>query len=144
MLKRNITYEDFNGDTVTEEFYFNLSELDLIELEVEREGGIAEFFTKLVKEDNRAAMISEFKKLLLLSYGIKSEDGKQFVKTPEIREAFSHSAAFITLFFEVTKSEDAMVQFMLATFPKSMVKAFQAAQVQDKPTGPPKPPIARR
>ena len=83
MLKKSITYEDFNGNEVTEEFAFHLSKADLIEMEAERRGGLAAYLQHIIDSNDGAAIINAFKDLLLRSIGKVSEDGKRFVKSEE-------------------------------------------------------------
>ena len=127
MLKRDITYEDFNGDTVTETFYFNLTKTEIIELEVSYDGGLEAMLRSIIKAENVRALVSEFKKIVLLSYGERSEDGKRFVKNDGMREAFSQTAAFDTLFMELATNDDAASIFIKGILPKDM------AQEADKP-----------
>jgi hypothetical protein len=83
VLKKRITYEDFNGEEVTEELYFNLSKAELVELELSRPGGMQEHLQKIVESEDGKAIITEFKELILMSYGQRSEDGKRFIKNQE-------------------------------------------------------------
>lgn len=120
MLKRDVTYEDFNGDTVTETFYFNMSKTELVELEYEYEGGFGATLEKIVQAQDNKSLISEFKKLILLSYGQKSEDGKRFIKNNELREEFAQTAAFNELFMELATDETAASTFINSIVPKDM------------------------
>ena len=42
MLKKTITYNDYNGVERTEDFYFNLSKAEILEMEMGTSGGLAE------------------------------------------------------------------------------------------------------
>lgn len=140
MLKKTVTYEDFNGDMQTEELYFNLSELELVEMEVDVEGGLVAYLTSLVEGKDGKRMIAELKKWILTGYGVKSVDGKRFTKDPAIVSDFQYSAAFQQVFFDLTQKEDEIMQFFLGMIPRKYAKIITDQQVQDKPTGPPKPP----
>ncbi|MET0786532.1 MAG: hypothetical protein ABWY25_07500 [Paenisporosarcina sp.] len=131
MLKRDITYEDFDGEKVTETFYFNLSRSEIIELEVEYKDGLKEALQRIVKAEDSKALIKEFKKIVLMAYGEKSSDGKRFVKSDAIREAFSQTAAYDQLFMELAMDDNAAATFIKGVIPKDF------AQEQDKPQGPP-------
>lgn len=120
MLKRNITYENFNGDTSTSVFYFNISKPEIVELQYSDADGFAETLQKIVKSEDQGALISIFKKFILDSYGVKSSDGERFVKNPELREAFSQTAAFQTLFMELATDDNAAAEFIIGIFPKDM------------------------
>lgn len=125
MLKRNITYEDFNGDTVTEVFYFNLSKTELVDVEFSKEGGFEETLKRIIKTQDNKALISEFKKLILLSYGEKSQDGKRFIKSDALREEFLQTAAFDVLFMELATNDEAAAQFVQGVLPKDLSSEFQ-------------------
>lgn len=125
MLKHEITYEDFNGDTITEYFYFNLSKTELIELEHEYDRGFASNIEAIVEAKNTKELISEFKKLILMSYGKKSEDGKRFIKNDELREEFSQTAAFNELFIKLATDDAAAAAFVNGIIPKDMAKSIE-------------------
>lgn len=120
MLKKTITYEDFNGDMVTEDHFFHISKADLVELEVSHEGGMATWLQKIVESNNGKDIIEEFKKLLLMSYGKKSADGKRFIRTPEMREEFLSSEAYSTLFMELVTDATAAAAFVNGIVPKNL------------------------
>lgn len=122
MLKRDVTYEDFNGLTVTETFYFNLSKTELVEMEYNYEDGFGATLEKIVEAQDNRMLISEFKKLILMAYGEKSEDGKRFVKNDQLREDFSQTAAFNELFMELATDDKAASAFINAIVPKDISK----------------------
>lgn len=143
MFKRSITYTDFNDKEVTEELYFNLSKTELISMEVSMEGGLGEYLQRIVKEQNPQILVEQFKWLILQCYGEKSEDGKRFEKSDAIREAFTHTAAFDQLFWELATNADAGGDFVNGVMPKNLVEDAKAL-AQDAPPSPllnpPKPP----
>lgn len=122
MLKKTITYEDFNGEEVTEDFYFNLSPAELVELEVSAQDGFAETLKKIIAEENGKLIIEHFKKIILLSYGQKSEDGKRFIKSQELRDAFSQTNAYSALFVELATSANAAADFINGVVPAKMAQ----------------------
>lgn len=134
MLKREITYEDFNGSKVTETFYFNISKPELIEMQVEHDMGMAQFLQSIVESNNHKEVLKKFKEIVLLAYGEKSEDGKYFLKSDEIRNKFSQSAAYSSLFTELATNDDAAAIFIKGVLPQDMGEKPD----QDKPVGPPK------
>lgn len=106
MLKQTVTYENFNGFEVTEDLYFNLSTPELARLSARYGGDVSEYATKLAKSGNLDAMLHFIEDLMLTSYGKKSDDGKRFVKTKEVREEFEYSIAYATLFEELLTDPD--------------------------------------
>lgn len=123
MLKKNVTYEDFNGDSVTETFYFNLSKAELLELEVGFQGGLAETIQKIVKTNDNKTLFDIFKKIVLMSYGVKSDDGRRFIKDDTLREEFMQTAAFDAIFMELATNDKAAADFINGIVPKDIGEA---------------------
>ena len=102
MVQKSITYTElFTDEVKTEDFYFHLSKADLIEMEMSHKGGLHEYLQRIVASEDGKAIITEFKDLILTSYGVQSEDGRRFIKTPELRDEFLSSEAnsiFFTLY----------------------------------------------
>lgn len=139
MIKRNITYEDFNipPNLVTESFYFHLSKAELLELEVSYEGGLGATMERIIDSKDNKSLLAEFKKLILLSYGVRSENGKAFIKSEQLRDEFSQTAAYQTLFMELATNSGAAAEFINGIVPKDMVSAMnqnQAIEVLPPPT----------
>lgn len=120
MLKKTITYEDFDGNTVTEDHFFHLTKADLIEMEMSQKGGMHDYLQKIVESEDGKAIISTFKELILTSYGKKSEDGKRFIKNPELRDEFQSSEAYSSLFMELCTDTDSASEFCLGIVPAGM------------------------
>jgi hypothetical protein len=120
MLKRDITYTDFDGEEITESFYFNLMKSELVELEAGHRGGLDEFIRRIMKTEDHQALISEFKRLILLAYGQKSDDGKRFIKTEQMREEFSQTSAYDVLFMELATNDEAAAVFLKGVLPKEI------------------------
>lgn len=120
MLKKSITFEDFNGDTVTEVHHFHLSKADLIELEMSYPEGLAATIQKIVDSEDGHAIVREFKKLLISAYGVQSEDGKRFIKNETLREEFLQSEAYSTLFMDLIVNADAAIEFINGIVPKGL------------------------
>ena len=142
MLKRPITYEDFNGETVTDIYYFHLSKPELLKLEVGNSGGLNALIQRIIETKDGNAIIAEFEKIVLMSYGQKSDDGKRFIKSDELREEFSQSAAYQHLFMEIATNDTKAVEFLKGILPADMQDEIEKAEqkIPDQPTSPPKPP----
>lgn len=110
MLKKTITYVDFNGKETTEDFYFNLSKPEITKLAF-KYGNLKEYIQKVVANDNVNAMIAFFEDLILSSYGIKSEDGKRFVKGEQVKLDFEYSQAYAELFEILLTSPSESLKF---------------------------------
>lgn len=98
MLKKTITYTDYNNEERTEDFYFNLSKAELLEMELSVQGGLSETIKRIVDAKDVPALIKLFKELVLKAYGVKSLDGKRIIKTEELSTEFSQTEAYSQLF----------------------------------------------
>ena len=117
MLKKTITYTDYNGVDRTEDFYFNLSKAEIMEMEMGTSGGLSEMINKIVAAQDAPAIIKVFKDLILKAYGEKSPDGKRFIKSDEIATAFSQTDAYSQLFMELATDTDAASAFVNGIVP---------------------------
>lgn len=126
MLKKTITYTDYNGNERTEDFYFNLTEAEVMEMEMSESGGLAEMITRIVAAQDAPAIIAIFKKLVLAAYGEKSPDGKRFMKTtPEgyrLSDDFAQTEAYSQLFMELATNADAAAAFVNGIVPAKAAK----------------------
>ena len=117
MLKKTITYTDYNGTERTEDFYFNLSKAEVMEMEMSISGGLTEMINRIVAAQDAPAIINIFKKLVLKAYGEKSPDGKRFIKSDEISTAFSQTEAYSQLFMELATDSDEAAKFVNGIVP---------------------------
>lgn len=125
MIKKSITYTDYNGIERTEDFYFNLTKAEVMEMELSTTGGLAEMIQRIVAAKDQPAIIKIFKDLILKAYGEKSLDGKRFMKSDEIRIGFEQTEAYSQLFMELATDADAAAKFVNGIVPADM--AQQAA-----------------
>lgn len=119
MLKKTITFKDLDGNDVTEDFYFNLSLVELAEMEITREG-ISDKLLKIVASNNTAQIFNEFKNILHQAVGRRSEDNKRFIKDDEARSAFFESNAYEELFMEWIADGNAAAEFIAAVMPSDL------------------------
>ena len=111
MLKKKIAYVDFNGEKQIETLYFNLTEAEVIRLDLEFEGGLEIYINALDEKTRPEDILKLFEKILAMSYGEKSGDGKYFVKTKETTEMFKQSAAYSSLFVQLVQDVDQATSF---------------------------------
>lgn len=123
MLKEKITYTDYNGNERTEEFMFNLTKAEIMEMELSTAGGLAETITKIVNTQDVPAIIKIFKDLILKAYGEKSADGKRFIKSEELSVAFSQTEAYSELFMKLAQDADYAAKFVNGIVPDEMKNA---------------------
>ena len=122
MLKESITYTDFNGEERTEEFYFNLTKAELVELETSMHDGLSEAIKRIVAEDNQENIVKIFKEIILKAYGSKSIDGRRFIKNQEIRDDFAASEPYNVLFMKLATDAEAATAFVNGIVPTDLNK----------------------
>lgn len=123
MLKKTITYTDYNGTERKEDFYFNLTKAEVMEMEMSTAGGLTEMINRIVAAQDAPTIMDIFKKLILKAYGEKSLDGKRFIKSDEISTAFSQTEAYSQLFMELATDADEASKFV-----NGIVPAFEKKQ----------------
>lgn len=135
MLKKTITYTDYNEVERTEDFYFNLSKAELAEMELSVDGGFAETTKKIADTKNAPELVKLFKELILKAYGEKSADGRRFMKVDEkgnsLAIGFSQTEAYSQLFMELSQDADAAAKFFTGVIPADLGKEV-AAQMPAK------------
>lgn len=122
MLKKTITYVDYDGNERTEDFYFNLSKAEIMEMELGTSGGMVQMLNKIVAAKDSPAIVEAMKTMILKAYGEKSPDGKRFVKSEELSNAFSQTEAYSQLFMELATNADAGSEFFTGIIPKDVAK----------------------
>lgn len=132
MLTRTIKYEDWNGVEREEDFYFNLSEAELMEMELGTEGGFTNMMNNIIKRKNAPKLMETFKKLILKSYGEKSADGRRFIKSEELSNEFMQTPAYDQLFMELCTNADAASTFVNGVVPKKLSEKAQSVEVQEQ------------
>ena len=130
MLKKIITYTDYNGVERTEPFYFNLSKAELMEMELGVTGGMTEMLNKIIAAKDAPSLMKTFKEMIMKSYGIKSDDGKRLIKSEELSIAFTQTEAYSVLFMELITDDKAAADFVNGIIPNEIQTevAAQAAQ----------------
>ena len=126
MVKKTITYTDFNGVQRTEDFYFNYTQPELAKMEFGVDGGLSEMIEKATTNKDNKVLQDLFEKLILGAYGEKSEDGRRFIKRPEISEEFSQTAAYSVLWTELAQNADAATKFFNEVIPDTIKKQIAA------------------
>lgn len=127
MLKKIITYTDYNGVERTEPFYFNFSKAELMEMELGVTGGMTEMLNKIINAKDGPSLMKTFKEMIMKSYGIKSDDGKRLIKSEELSIAFTQTDAYSVLFMELITDDKAAADFVNGIIPNE-IQAEVAAQ----------------
>ena len=112
MIKKVIPYTDFDGNPRVEEFWFNLTKAEMMDLGLSKDGGYDKYMEQLMHSTKVGEAIEVFKKILLLAYGKKSLDGRKFEKSPEITADFVATQAYSDLYVELASDPDKAAEFM--------------------------------
>lgn len=136
MLKKTITYKNFDDEEKTGTYYFNLSKAELAEMAVSVEGGLGERIARIIQAKDNKSILEEFKSFILLAYGVRSEDGERFIKNDQIREEFASTAAFHKLYEEMLLDDDVAANFIKGCIPKDLIPEFDKA-IASTPSLPP-------
>ena len=131
MYIKPITYTDYAGVERTEDFYFNLSKAEIIEKQLGTYGGYAEMLEKIVAKKDGPLIISTFKKLIMDSYGERSEDGKRFIKSKELSTAFIQTEAYSVLLEELCTDASAGAEFVNGIMPNKPIANAQHPATQN-------------
>lgn len=127
MIKKTVPYIDFNGNERTESFYFHYSQAEILEMELSTDGGFAERIQRIIDAKDQPSLIRVIKKFVLDAYGVKSDDGKRFIKNEEVRAAFEECPAYSIIFMELVQDDVAAAEFV-----KGVVPADFAEHVKPK------------
>lgn len=126
MLKKTITYMDYNDVERNEDFYFHLNKAEIMEMQLSTDGTLTTYIEEIVKTKDVPKIVEIFKKLILKSYGKKSPDGKRFIKSQEITDEFEQSEAYSELFMELATDAEAGANFVKGIVPKEMQANIEA------------------
>lgn len=118
MLSKKMKYTDYDGNDREETLYFNISKAELFKLDVSSPGGLVRYLETLVETRNGKEIMDIAEKLILMSYGVKSPDGR-FVKSEKLAEEFKQTVAYDELFMELVLDAEKFAEFINAVLPKS-------------------------
>lgn len=130
MLKKVIKYTDFNGVEREEEFYFNLTEAELAEMNLMTKGGLKTYLESIISTKDTPALAELFKTIIDKSYGVKSPDGRKFMKSKDILEDFIYTQAYSNLYMELVTNADSASNFINSIVPASIVANAKAIEAK--------------
>lgn len=122
MLKKVIKYNDFDGNEREETYYFNLTEAELLEMDMTTEGGMQAMLEQIIQEKDMPKLWQYFERIVKASYGVKSADGKYFDKSPEQLRKFTQCLAYNSLIMELVGDSDAAASFCTGILPKKLAQ----------------------
>ena len=120
MLKKRIKYVDFDGNKREEDFFFHLMESEIAEMELSTAGGFTESIQRIIQSQDVPEIIRQFKTIILKSYGVKSPDGKRFIKNDSLSKDFSETNAYSKLFMELATDDEAASAFINGIVPEEL------------------------
>ena len=128
MIKKQITYTDYDGNERTESFWFALNQAELLEMNLEKNGGLSNMITRITETNDYAELSRILKDLIRRSYGVKSDDGKRFVKSPAMTEEFMQTEAYSEMFTELVMDAGATSEFIQGIIPQKLAAQVMAEQ----------------
>lgn len=123
MLKRTITYVDYDGNERTEEFMFNINKSELTTMQMSYDGGLRNRLKKMMEKQNAPEIMKTFRDLIHLAYGEKSPDGRRFIKSDELSTAFEQTEAYNILFMELCTDSVKAAKWIEKVLPPDLAAA---------------------
>ena len=132
MIKKTVTYTDFDGNERTEDFYFHLTEQELTEWELSVDGGLSGVLSRIINSNDNKKLVEIFKDLLVKSYGVKTPDGRGFIKNQEVLNDFIYTQAFSDIYMELATDAKAASEFVNGIIPANLAaKAKEELKVSE-------------
>ena len=131
MYKITETYTDYDDNQRTEDFYFNYSEAELTDLQFSVSGGLAGMIDKIIKTNDMPKLVELFRELIQKAYGQKSNDGRRFMKSPELTKEFTETVAYSQIYMRLATDSKAAQEFINKVVPKDMQDKMQQANQQN-------------
>ena len=129
MYKKTITYTDYNDVEQTEDFYFNLNKAELMRIQLQNNGTLQAKLERLINTRETSEIAQIFQDIIDMSYGVKSDDGKRFIKNQEVLDAFKQTEAYSELYVELTTNTDAAVEFITGIIPAKIAEQLDKEEL---------------
>lgn len=123
MIKETITYTDYDGVERTEEFRFNLTKAEITEMHLSTVGGMDKLIQGVVAAKDVPQLASLFKKIICAAYGVKSADGRRFIKNEEVLNEFLETEAYSKLYMKLVTDDQYAAKFINGIIPPREDKA---------------------
>lgn len=120
MIKKTISYTDYDGNNRTEDFYFHMSEEEVVSFQRSVNGGIRKQVERIAQAQDESRIIDIFKDLIKRSYGVKSPDGRRFIKNEEVFNDFAQTPAYSIMFMELARDDKKAIEFLNGIVPASV------------------------
>ena len=133
MLEKTIKYNDYNGNEREETFCFHLKKSELLELQMGIDGGMTNYIQKLISAQDMPKLMELFKKIIKAAYGVKSDDGRRFIKNEEVYKEFEETEAYSELFMEISTDDKKAAEFFNAIIPPELREEGQKSPAEVVP-----------
>ena len=121
MLKKTISYTNYNGQQRVRDLYFNLNKYEFTQMLVGEDNvPFQDYLQQLVDTRDASQMVRVIKDILLLAYGIKSSDGERFEKSDQLRKEFEESAAFSECYIQLAQDNAELLKFVWGIMPPDL------------------------
>lgn len=120
MIKKTVTYTDYNDEERTESFYFHYTEAEILDMEMSEEGSFTDRIQRIIDAKDKTALMKLIKKFVIDAYGVKSEDGKRFMKNDDLKTAFVECPAYSDIFMEMVTNDEVAAEFVNGVIPNTM------------------------
>ena len=130
MYKITMESVDFGGTKRTEDYYFNLTQAELVEMQLTTEGGYKEMIEKVLNAKDIKTMSQVFKTILCKAYGVVSPDGRKFVKNQAVLDDFLATQAYSDLYMKLVTDDEAAADFFNKVIPQMEEKPVPAQAAQ--------------
>lgn len=134
MYKITETYTDYDGNERTEDFFFHVTKAEIMEMDFFEEGGLQKTMEKIMGQQNRQRLMEIFKKIVIMAYGEKSADGRRFMKSEEIKKAFTETEAYSNIFIRLATDSKAAAEFINNIVPKDLQEEAAKVSMENKIT----------
>lgn len=131
MYIKEVEYTDFSGIKRKERYYFHLSESEVLKLEYSTDKSLGQTIKDMLDSNDQPAIMRKFDELIALAYGVRSDDGKEFMKSEELTNKFMHSAAYNEIFIEMATDARQVAAFVNAVIPDMKGVIERAEKNQD-------------
>ena len=135
MFKITKTSTNFNGEEITKDYFFNLTEAEVVNMQLGKSGGIYDYFTAIINAKDQPKIIETFNKIVLEAYGEKSEDGEYFMKSEEIKNRFKATQAFSDIYMELAFDDFKAAEFMNGILPDKEKMRVKLQKMADNAAG---------
>lgn len=122
MIKITKTYIDFNGNERKEDFHFHLTEAEVMKMQLSTTGGLAEEIQRLISLQDGPAILAVFEDLVMKAYGVKSADGREFIKNQALRDSFAQTQAYSDIYVELATDADKAAKFINGILPANLAQ----------------------